>query len=170
MAFKAPINENEYQPAPKRTGFFGKLQEALEDPTGSLALGGPLAAGTAIARGAMPAAKSLVDPFLGLFRSNPAMTFKTQASIPTKDLVLEHALDSPEALKSIAKYKKLYSEGGTAPNLVVQETPEGKFLVMSGNARTAAAQQLGLDSLTADIFSPKPVSLRSLRGDRIVPK
>ncbi len=52
MGFIAPINENEYQPAPKRSGFFGKLQSALEDPTGGLALGAPLAAGAAISRGA----------------------------------------------------------------------------------------------------------------------
>jgi hypothetical protein len=170
MGFIAKINENEHQPTPKRSSFFGKLQEALEDPTGGLALGGPLAAGTAIARSAIPIAKSLADASLGLFKANPAMVFKTQASIPTKDLVLEHGLESPRALESVAKYKKLLEDGGSIPNLVVQETPEGKFLVMSGNARTAAAQQLGLQNLTADIFSPKSVSIRSLRGDRIIPK
>lgn len=170
MGLRAPINKNEYQPTPKRAGFFGKLQSALEDPTGGLALGGPLAAGAMIARESMPLVKSIADPALGLFRANPAMVFKTQASIPTKDLILEHAVDSPKALQSVAKYKKLLGEGESIPNLVVQETPEGKFLVMSGNARTAAAQQLGLQNLTADIFSPKTVNLRPLRGDRIIPR
>ena len=170
MAFRAQINENEQQPIKKRSGFFGKLQSALEDPTGGLALGGPLAAGATITRGAIPTIKSLVDSSLELFKANPAMVYKTQARIPTKDLILEHAVTSPKALQSVDKYKKLLGEGGSIPNLVVQETPEGKFLVMSGNARTAAAQQLGLQNLTADIFSPKPVSLRPLQGNRIIPK
>jgi len=152
MAFRAPVSKIE---APATGGGkFDRLLSMFSDPTSGALIGGPMAV---LARGA----KVIADPALALFRANPTMAHVGQEAIPLDKLILEHSVSSPRAQASVDRYTKAFQSGADVPSLVVQRTPEGKFQVMSGNARTEAARRLGLPQLTADIFEP--------RTSRIVP-
>ena len=115
MGLRAPINENEYQPTPKRAGFFGKLQSALEDPTGSLGFGTPLAAGTAIARGATPLVKWLTDRVVGggSMLSGPVSKI---TQVPVRDIIVRSG-DHPDTINPL-KVQEIQSLLSTSPSRV----------------------------------------------------
>lgn len=151
MAFKAVINENEYQPAPKRPGFFGKLQSALEDPTGGLALGGPLAAASTIARGSTPVVKWMTDRVVGggSMLSGPVSKI---TQVPVKDIIVRPG-DHPDAINPM-KVQEIQSLLSTTPSRVpaVELVMEnGKLILKDGRHRFTAASGMGLQNIPAII-------------------
>lgn len=151
MGFIAQINENELQPPKKRSGFFGKLQEALEDPTGGLALGGPLAAGAAIAGRAIPAVKWATDRLVGggSMLSGPVSKI---TQVPVKDIIVR-AGDHPDSINpmKVAEIQGLLSQTpGRVP--AVELVREGnKYVLKDGRHRFTAASGLGFESIPSII-------------------
>lgn len=151
MGFRAPINENEYQPAPKRPGFFGKLQSALEDPTGGLGFGTPLAAGATIARGATPLVKWLTDRVVGggSMLSGPVSKI---TQVPVKDIIVRSG-DHPDAINPM-KVQEIQSLLSASPSRVpaVELVREGgKLILKDGRHRFTAASGMGLENIPAII-------------------
>ena len=151
MAFKAVINENEQQPIKKRAGFFGKLQEALEDPTGGLGFGTPLGAGATIARGAIPTVKWLTDRVVGggSMLSGPVSKI---TQIPVKDIIVRSG-DHPDAINPM-KVQEIQGLLSTSPSRIpaVELVKEGgKYILKDGRHRFTAASGMGLDTVPAII-------------------
>lgn len=151
MALIAPINANEQQPTKKRSGFFGKLQEALDDPTGGLGLGGPLAAGAAITRGSVPLVKWLTDRVVGggSMLSGPVSKI---TQVPVKDIIVRSG-DHPDAINPM-KVQEIQSLLSSSPSRVpaVELVREGgKLVLKDGRHRFTAASGLGLENIPAII-------------------
>jgi len=151
MGFRAAINENERQPTPKRAGLFGKLQEALEDPTGSLGFGTPLAAGATIARGATPVVKWLTDRVVGggSMLSGPVSKI---TQVPIRDIIVRSG-DHPDVINPM-KVQEIQNLLSTAPARVpaVELVMEGgKLVLKDGRHRFTAASGMGLENIPAII-------------------
>lgn len=151
MAFRANVKIDEHKPTSTNTGFFGKLQEALEDPTGGVGFATPLAAGATIARGAVPAIKWLTDRVVGggSMLSGPVSKI---TQVPVKDIIVR-AGDHPDAINPM-KVQEIQSLLSQAPSRVpaVELVREGgKFVLKDGRHRFTAASGLGLDNIPAII-------------------
>ncbi len=151
MAFRAPINENEQQPPQRRSGFFGKLQTALEDPTGGLGFGTPLATGAAIASRAIPAVKWLTDRVVGggSMLSGPVSKI---TQVPVKNIIVRSG-DHPDAINPL-KVQEIQGLLSTSPSRVpaVELVREGgKLILKDGRHRFTAASGMGLENIPAII-------------------
>jgi len=151
MGFRAQINENEYKPIDKRSDRFGQLRSALEDPSVGMLLGGPLAAGATIARGATPAIKWLTDRVVGggSMLSGPVSKI---TQVPIKDIIVRSA-DHPDAINPL-KVQEIQGLLAKTPSRLpaVELVKQGnQYILKDGRHRFTAAQGLGLENVPAII-------------------
>lgn len=151
MAFRANIKTNEYKPASTNTGFFGRLNEALEDPTAGVGFATPLVLGSTIARGAIPAVKWLTDRVVGggSMLSGPVSKI---TQVPVKDIIVR-AGDHPDAINptKVQEIQSLLSQAPSRVPAVELVREGGKLVLKDGRHRFTAASGLGLENIPAII-------------------
>lgn len=95
------------------------------------------------------------DRHFDLAAADPSLAFSETKTVPTNLIDLAHPMDSPEGVASAMKYKDKFKKGEPVERLVLEEKPDGRFVPVSGNGRTAGASLAGVKELHADVFKPK---------------
>lgn len=95
------------------------------------------------------------DRHFDLAAADPSLEFAGAKTIPTNQIDLAHALDTPEGVQSAFKYADKFQKGEAVDRLVLEEMPDGRYKPISGNGRLAGAGRAGVTELHADIFKPK---------------
>jgi hypothetical protein len=99
------------------------------------------------------------DRHFDLAAADPTLEFVEPKTVPTNMIDLAHPLDTPEGVESAYKYADKFKKGEPVDRLVLEQTENGRYKPVSGNARTVGAGQAGVTELHADIFRPKKASV-----------
>lgn len=151
MAVRANVKINKQEPTTSNAGFFSRLADTLDDPTAGAGFAAPLALGSTITRGAIPAIKWLTDRVVGGGSMLQGPVSKI-TQVPVRDIIVR-AGDHPDAINPM-KVQEIQSLLSTSPSRVpaVELVREGgKFVLKDGRHRFTAASGMGLENIPAII-------------------